>query len=341
MVRTSHLTKSAWGNMRHTIGVAWANSFACVMLRRPRASWRLPMPPNVSLCSARSLRMAMTLFCTMLFPVAALAEASWRVYDVRDLIAVLPASDGPVKPTPPTGTIFSSDEPAPPPQLPQPDSLQKTVKELADRLAMDFMPMFPGVFGIEAEEAEHAQLREMLSQLRQLYQERYAVDISMYEVESASASNIGDEVPAGWGGSRQSLVVTRRSPTEVNVLTRHAFVVEVQPVVASGAVGYSPDVKHVEEGLRIRVVVGADKENAEGTTVAIAGRVRRIALERRSDPVDASETGLRVDLPTERERSVQSQLRIPFGSARVLTVVPGFDGEHAIAIAAAVRKLTD
>lgn len=273
---------------------------------------------------------AMTLIFTMLPATAAWAQSSWRVYDIRDLIAALPASDDAAQPAPPpSGSIFQS----------QPNTLEETVEALADRLGMDFMPMFSGIFGCEADEAQHAQFLEVLSQLRQLYQERYAVDISVYEVESASAPNIGDEMPAGTEASRHSLVVTRRSPTEVTALTRHAYVAEVQPVVASRATGYSPDVRHVEDGLRLRVVVGAGEENAEGITIAISGHVRQIKLERRSDPVHASESGLRVDLPSERERSIQSHMRVPFGSARVLAVVPGFDGEHAIAIAAAVRKL--
>ena len=152
---------------------------------------------------------------------------------------------------------------------------------------------------------------------------------------------MGAEVAPTQLARRQRLVTTRRTPTPVEIITRHTFVSGIVPVVATGAISYAPETNQVDEGLRVSLLVGAGEETKESTSIHLFGNVRQVVMGKMSGLLEDERSPLQVELPMERSRSIQSNLRIPFGKLTVLAVTAGFDDNDSIVIAAMVRKLDE
>jgi len=257
-----------------------------------------------------------------LFPVvcgSAWAEPTLKLYDLRDLVATVPVDS----------------------ERTQEERIKKIVENFHYHMGLTFVMWLPGIYSVEAEEAQHAKFHQMLYQFRTLFEDRYEVEIVQYTIEMADVPSIGDEVSPASFVRRQRLVTTRRTPTPVEIISRHTFVSEIVPVVATDAVGYVVETDQVDEGLRVSLLVGAGEENEQTTSIHLFGSVREVVMGKMSGSLEDERSPLQVELPMERSRSIQSNLRIPFGKLTVLAVTAGFDGTDSIVIAAMVRKLDD
>lgn len=283
-----------------------------------------------------------------LFPVVcgyqtAFAEPTLKLYDLRDLVATIPWSvelDRPVDSRSPPRSIYEAPPTTRSSQEAREDLIRDLVLNLVDRAELgNCSDWFPGIYAIEAEEAQHARLRGMLNQLRSLFEERYEVEIVQYAIEMADVPSIGDEVSHASFVRRQRLVTTRRTPTSVEMISRHTFVSEIVPVVANSAVAYAPETDHVDEGLRVSLLVGAGEEDEQTTSIHLFGNIREVVMGKLSGSLQDERSPMQIELPMVRSRSIQSNLRIPFGKLTVLAVTAGFNGTDSIVIAASVTKL--
>ena len=270
-------------------------------------------------------RFPMLMIC-FLFPVVcgyqtALAEPTLKLYDLRDLVATIPVDS----------------------ERTQEERIEDIVANLVHHmdLGLAYNMWLPGIYSVQAEEAQHTRFRQMLNQFRELFEERYEVEIVQYTIEMADVPSIGDEVSHASFVRRQRLVTTRRTPTPVEMISRHTFVSEIVPVVATDAVGYVVETDQVDEGLRVSLLVGAGEEDEHTTSIHLFGNVREVVMGKMSGSLEDDRSSLQIELPVERSRSIQSNLRIPFGKLTVLAVTAGFDGTDSIVIAAMVRKLDD
>ena len=249
----------------------------------------------------------------------AYAEPTLKLYDLRDLVATVPVDS----------------------ERTQEERIKKIVENLVSGMNLTYDVWLPGIYSIQAEDAEHVKFRHMLNQFRELFEERYEVEIVQYTIEMADVPSIGDEVSPASFVRRQRLVTTRRTPTPVEIISRHTFVSEIVPVVANGAVGYAPETDQVDEGLRVSLLVGAGEEYEKTVSIHLFGNVRQVVMGKMSGPLADDRSPLQLELPVERSRSIQSNPHIPFGKLTVLAVTAGFDGSDSIVIAAMVRKLED
>jgi len=251
----------------------------------------------------------------------ALAEPTLKFYDLRDLVATIPVDS----------------------ERTQEERIEDIVANLVHHmdLGLAYNMWLPGIYSVQAEEAQHTRFRQMLNQFRELFEERYEVEIVQYTIEMADVPSIGDEVSHASFVRRQRLVTTRRTPTPVEMISRHTFVSEIVPVVATDAVGYVVETDQVDEGLRVSLLVGAGEEDEHTTSIHLFGNVREVVMGKMSGSLEDDRSSLQIELPVERSRSIQSNLRIPFGKLTVLAVTAGFDGTDSIVIAAMVRKLDD
>ncbi|MCH7995979.1 MAG: hypothetical protein IIB57_16245 [Planctomycetes bacterium] len=291
-------------------------------------------------------RFPMLMIC-FLFPVVcgtALAEPTLKLYDLRDLVATIPWSvelDRPVNSKSQLNSIYQAPPTARTPQETREDRIKGFFENLVYGMDLDYEMWLPGIYSVQAEEAQHAKFRQMLNQFRALFESRYEVEIVQYTIEMADVPSIGDEVSPASFVRRQRLVTTRRTPTPVEMITRHTFVSGIDPVVATGAVGYAVETDQVDEGLRVSVLVGAGEEDEHTTSIHLFGNVRDVRMGKMSGLLEDDRSPLQVELPMVRSRSIQSNLRIPFGKLTVLAVTAGFDGNDSIVIAAMVRKLDE
>ena len=125
------------------------------------------------------------------------------------------------------------------------------------------------------------------------------------------------------------------------MVTHHAYIAGINPIVASGATAFAPEIDHVTEGFRVSLLVGAGDEDEDTTTIHLVGSVREVVMGKMSGPVEDERAQLQVELPVERSRLIQSNIRISFGKLTVLAVADGFEADSSIVVAAMVRKLDE
>ncbi|MFQ5494484.1 MAG: hypothetical protein ACE5EX_03805 [Phycisphaerae bacterium] len=295
-------------------------------------------------------------------------DPSWKLYDVRDLIGLLPplehaSSAATASPRTPGGLLLSG-ETLPAAGTGGPGSHRTpasfvggaaSVDELMDRICgtlfLDPKPMLPGVYGIEAEEAEHERVQQMLGKIRALYSERYAVDLVWYTVPIADGPSIGDEITPVEPMHRHRFMVARRAPTALFLGQQHAYLADLTAVVATGAVGYDPETKRVDNGLRLSLLVGAGPDTKDTTWIQLIGELRRVTMGKFAGSVRIAEpaapqphettraTVMPIELPTVGVRSIHASLRVELGKLTVLNVLDGFGGGDSIVVAVSVTKL--
>jgi hypothetical protein len=253
---------------------------------------------------------------------AAFAEASWKLYDLRDLLAALPArSDGPEART-------------------DGENVEEMLDRVCDAFAIGCTPLTPGIYGIEAQDADHARLQLLLQGLRDLYQDRYAVQFFVYRSPVERAPRIGDEAPAIKPVQCHQFVTSRRTPTRLHILAQSAFVSGVTPVVAQSVSAFEPKTTAIHDGLDLSVLVGANGNDEEGTTLGIVGEMKRVTWPKQA--VDDSPFGpaeVRLRFPLIDVRTIQSNLHVKFDKAVVVSVSAGYDEGECFILAASIRKL--
>lgn len=296
-----------------------------------------------------TLLLSLTTFTCLSTVASASASPTWKLYDLRDLFGLLPPPERVEVPMPQAMSYGSMGEPTPhDPPPPPPDAVDELMDRLRINLDLDVTKLFPGVFGIEGEEAQHATLVKMLNQVRSLYKERYEVEILWYATPSDQSPGIGDPVTPAEPVHRHRLVVPRRTPTEVAQITQQAFVSEIQPVVATGAMGYASVTQNEESGFRVAILVGAGDDTQSTISIQINGELRQVIMGKlsgsaegkssRSDAIDNTRS-MAIELPTVSIRSIRSLVHVESGKRTVLAVVDGFMDGECIVVAATVRPL--
>ncbi len=291
-----------------------------------------------------------TLAATLTATPAATAQESWswKLYDLRDLIGLIPP------------TMSVKEEPSHIAQMrpyttteqtaPKPDKeiLDKLMDKLCTVLAVDGTRLFAGVYGIQAEDIQHALLLRTLEEIRALYAERYEVEIAWFTAAADQAPAVGDVATPVNPMHLHRLVATRRTPTPLEVITQYAYVSDLQAVVATGAVAHDPEIETAEGGLRASILIGAGQEKEGATTIQIVGELRRVVMGKMSGPLTGTSTGsagssetssMQLELPIVSVRSVRSDIHIEYGKPTVLGVLDGFDDGQCFVLAASVRRL--
>ncbi len=212
--------------------------------------------------------------------------------------------------------------------------------ELCDALGIHHTPLLTGVFAVEAGQDEHIQLLQMLEEVRTLYVERYAVEILLFRATAEQPTSVGDPVTPNGPLRRHRFVVARRTPTPVVLVTRHSYVSDISPVVATEAVGYAAETRSVEDGLRLSIIVGAGEEEGSRTSIQIVGNLRKVSMGKMSEAfVTPDLKTMQVELPTVSVRSIQSNIRVELGTLTVVGVLDGFEEGEQLVLAASVQKL--
>jgi hypothetical protein len=287
------------------------------------------------------------LVAVLLFPSASRAQASWKLYDLRDLVSALPAAHEES-----TGTTSGSEQrfrfgpgldlrktPEIVPTKAGARNVDDLMNRICDSIELDCTRLVAGVYGIEAEEPDHARVQQMLEGIRNLYRERYAVEIVLFRVPVDQPPAVGTETTGVAPDVRQHLVVSRRTPTRVAILSYNSFLSGLSPVVATGAVGYAPETSTVDDGLDVSVVVGTNGQEADGTTLEVTGEVRTVTWPHEGTELwtaDGAHTSLR--FPVISVRSVQFHVHVLFDKLTVLGVLAGFEEGQSLVLAASVRR---
>jgi len=272
----------------------------------------------------------LTLASALMAPAIASADPMWKLYDLRDLIGLLP---------PPTMQRADNDEEY---DATAADSLNSLVQQFTEIGGLDVTQHFPGVYGVQGEESDHAILVKKFDQIRSLYAEQYEVEILWHSIGTEEAPAMGDPLTPTAESHRHRLVVSRRTPTQIVAVTQFSCVTGIEPVVATQAVAYGTTIDHQESGLRATVLVGAGPESAEKTSLSLTGELRRATPGKTWTPFDTGELrNVAVNLPEIDLRSIQSRVTLDFAKFTTIAVVDGFQPGLSIVIAASVRKLGD
>ncbi|MGB2987171.1 MAG: hypothetical protein WBE26_14975 [Phycisphaerae bacterium] len=280
---------------------------------------------------------------------------SWKLYDLRDLIGLIPPTtpaDEAPSPVTSMSRFMAVEETASKPAKETPDNVDKLMDKLCDALPVNCTRLFAGVYGIEAEETEHTQIQHLLEQIRALYAEHYEVQIIWFAAGCAQAPAVGDAITPTELMHRHDFVVARHTPTPLALVTRYSYVSDVAPIVGASSVGYGVVTKNAEDGLRVSILVGAGKEEAGATSIRVVGELRKVTKGRTFGPLTGKSFGsagsseterssMELELPTVSVRSVQSDVRIGYGKLTVLSVLDGFDAGECFVLAGSVRKLDD
>lgn len=268
-------------------------------------------------------------------------ERVWKLYDVRDLIGLLP----PVAVAPPPSAPSAPGDPfAVMRAFPSPPSDAAAVEELVARLCGSFAApherLVDGVYGIETDEATHATLLRMLTEVRDLHAERYVVELTVFSHSEGERPVIGKAITPPASAAVHAAVVTRRTPTPIQQIVRHRFISDMSPVVANGVVAYDPETELAIDGLQVTITVGAAPDAEAHTAIRLVGEIAEISLgrlpERRDSGMDSSPA---IELPTETMRTLRSDVRVPHSAWTTLAVAPGFREGLTIVVAARVEPI--
>lgn len=265
-----------------------------------------------------------TFVATLASGPAASGQVSWKLYDLRDLIGLIP---------PPTTATSESF-------VDRGQSVHELMGRVCSALGVSHAPLLAGVYGVEADDIQHADVQGLLEQIRSLYAETYEVQLVWFTAEAHKTPAIGDQIAPVEPLHRHRLVVTRRTPSPVTLVTRHSYVYDLSAVVATSAVAYDPDTDSIDGGLQLSLLVGAGQEQGNRTSIRLLGELRRVTMGKMSSPMMTPEvTTPAIELPIVALRSILTNLNIEHGKMTVLTVLDGFEEGECIVIAGSVRKL--
>jgi len=290
-----------------------------------------------------------------------------RIYDTRDLAAVLPASaqGGVISIVPrlegdlsnPSGIVRLSLTPQLNGSTTQSaSSADVVVSRLCDQLQLQKESLIDGVYIVTGEAGQHEQLVKLLEDVRSLYQGAYDLELFIYPMAAAQAPGLGAPADSQAVTLRARQVIARRVESRLDFTEELTYIRDWQPVVGNDSVGYDPDPATVTRGLRLTVTAGAvDREPATpgaGSSPAasnpaapavplrLRGEWIDAVIERQSAllaPVSGGE--LELGLPHTTTRTIESDLRLPLGQPSVLAVIPGAKPGEVIVIAGAIREL--
>ena len=247
---------------------------------------------------------------------------SLRLYDVRDLVALIPEKE----------PDEERDE--------ELTAAERLIELLCMMNELEYDWLIEGVIAVRGADRAHIQLADHLGQVRSLYAERYEVQIVCLPTAAGEAPKLGDAVSmtAPLVYSRQ--VVRRREPTTIEAVTSHTYVGQLIGITGDNAVAYQPVRDVVDEGLILTVLIGAGEEGGRATPLHASGELTKVSIEKSHlDLPGRPDSPPAIDLPVVMRRSIQSSLTIEYGRLSAIAVVNGFGDAEAIVVAVSVRKL--
>ncbi len=287
----------------------------------------------------------LTLATTIAAPAQDQDESRWKLYDLRDLAALLAAPPPVWAPADPAGSMSGGPESgaggAPEEES---DNLDRLIEGLTGQLVMGAGEMLDGLYAIEAEPEQHKLFSELLDRVRAMYARHYELEVSLSELNPSDAPQLGAAVDDLTPLFRQRLVLTGGAMTRLAWVTQHHYVSDLQAVVAESAVAFDPRTATVEGGLRMNVAIDGDPDpGAAGPlTLRMTGEYRSVQLERKSGTFSSSAGGAAwLDLPRTSICALASQLRIEPGQRVAVCIVDDVERGSAMVITARVRRLAD
>lgn len=243
-----------------------------------------------------------------------------RVYDLRDLRAIIPAPE-------------SEDDGLT-------SATERLIGELTNAMGSSSIAIADDVYAVSASAEKHAQLAALLTSVRDLYKERYELTLLTYFVLTHSTVQIGDVAKPDSISARRSFVATRRTPFRAGTETRHTYVSGVMPIVAEQAVGYQPMVRTTESGLRLNGLVGAGPEDSKGTSLMLSGEWSMVSPGRTfSVESTGGSPAYRLEFPQVETQLFRSDVQIEFGKLTVVAILGSPREGESMILAASVRKL--
>ncbi|MCC6426087.1 MAG: hypothetical protein IT435_04630 [Phycisphaerales bacterium] len=218
------------------------------------------------------------------------------------------------------------------------------VRSLAEALSLSVQPVGEGVILVGGAEENQVRLGQMLGQVRNLYAERINLDLSVISVPAGSAPEVGTPVSGGKVLVHSHQTLVRHAPTPVAVTEEITYIEGWQPIVADNAVGYQPGLGSLTKGLTCEVTIGADEQGngatSGGMPIAIRGAISDASITDKVIELSAAsgKTSLPIGLPRRQHRTINASARVA-SEATVIAVVPGFDGDQVLVIAAAAREV--
>ncbi len=286
------------------------------------------------------------------------SDASFRMYDLRDLAVLLPP-EVPEPTEPVTGDLpmirLMSVARAAGQSSPVKTPIQHLVGQVTSALGLSATEISTGIYLIRAEDAIHTQLGDIFGRVRALYSDVVDVEIAVFHVTADKAPALGSAANVDATATRIRQTVSRRAPTRFAAMRSTCFVSDWQPVVGTQAVGYDPETRWLDDGLDATIIVagaGADTgpiAPKAGDTTHLIVRGSLTSIDPRSTTfghVDLDQTtggvtgkagaALVIVTPIVQQRSIDADIGIPAGKPTVISVVPGFEEGQVIVIAATI-----
>jgi hypothetical protein len=289
---------------------------------------------------------------------AAMAQSVSRMYDLRDLAAVLPGEEQPpatkvpiLSDLPLLGAMFRSEAPAVDPVVEDPTRNSPTdrlVQKLTSLLSMASEELVENVYFVDGEEAAQARFAEAIQRVQQMYEDRVVIEVTCAAYDASTGVVVGQRAPAPSEGAVVSKVVApRRGTARVQATRAVSYVARWTPIVGDSSVGLEPGVASVTDGVVLDVRVSGDEGSPR---VSVRGVISKADIELTSSPseqamrgreANASAAGavLTIGLPRVERRVVESDVQAPRGETTVVAVVPGFEEGKQVVVSVAVRPL--
>jgi len=276
---------------------------------------------------------------------AATDDRVLRVYDMRDVGAVLPA---PRKPKPPLGHPYwlLRDEGGPSPFDPAPGAekpatpIDSLVSQLCNPLNLTGEPIADGVYLVAGERAGHEQFAQLVESVRAVYTSRCEIEVLAVVVPDDKVPAVGAPYTPAQSAApfrRAAASVPRRLSTTLESTETTAFIGDWTPVVSDQSVGYDPQTAVIRSGLSLEVCPGA--QGPQGTSVRITGSLCDTTLTFGTLPLITGEpaSSLSLGLPAASLRDITTTLTVPAATPTVAAVVNGFKPHENILIVVSVN----
>lgn len=295
---------------------------------------------------AKSVAMSLSIVLAVVLvaPAAAAAEESWKLYDLRDLLGLIPPpAPGRVPAAPPGQAMpMFTQPPAAAFVQESADGVERLMQQLCDAMSVDCTRLLSGVYGVRADEAQHGQLLALLEDVRRLYAERYEVELVWFTTSPDQTPAVGEAVTVTGTFRRHCLVAPRRTPTPLTVVSQHAYLSGLNAVVAEQSQLQEPITDDAEEGLRLSIIVGAGQEGEHSTLMRVSGELRQVTMGKMSGSFVAGvPSDVQIELPSVAVRSIETSVELEYSKLTALCVLDGFADGECVVIAGAVRKLAE
>jgi hypothetical protein len=215
----------------------------------------------------------------------------------------------------------------------------RLVDRLCTAIGLEYEPLLRGIVSAQGTIARHDQLAEQLREVRRLFTERYEVELACFSVSASSAPELGAPINELEPDLFSRQVIVRRQPTTIRSVTSHTYLADLVVVTGDSAVGYQPQSRMLDDGLTLELLIGAGDEDERATPLEASGELTRVAFSR--SPVELPgrpDSPPAVELPSVDRRTIQTAVSIEYDKLVTIAVLPGFESGTAVVVAARVRK---